>query len=143
MDPARLAATEIGPGTLAVPTDVTDEAQCVRLVEAAVERHGRIDGMVLPPGVARHVPLAEMALREGQDMPAVHLTGAFVCPREAAPAVTGGGSVVCLASSAAAGLGPLHQAHGRERLTVVAAQAERMPGGVEEHAYVLLRLDRR
>ncbi|PZG14601.1 SDR family NAD(P)-dependent oxidoreductase [Nonomuraea aridisoli] len=112
-DPERLAAVaaEIGPGALAVPADVTDEAQCVRLVEAAVERHGRIDGMVLSAGVARHVPLTEMTLREWQDMLAVHLTSAFLCLREAARAMTGGGSVVCIASSAAAGLGPLHQAH--------------------------------
>lgn len=116
-DPAGLeavAAQLAGAEVLRVPADVTDEAQCDGLVAAAEERFGRLDGAVLAAGVARHVPLLEMTRAEWDRMLAIHLTGAFLCLRAAATAMVRagrGGSVVYVASTAAAGLGPLHQAH--------------------------------
>ena len=95
----------------AVPTDVTDERQCEHLADAA-ERLGPLNGVVLAAGVAAHVPLLEMSRDAWDAMLAVHLTGAFLCLRAAARAMTAsGGSIVYVASSVTAGLGPLHQAH--------------------------------
>lgn len=118
LDPAGLeaAAQPIGAGARVhcVPVDVTDEGQCDDLVAAAEQRFGRVDGAVLAAGVARHVPLLDMTRTEWERMLAIHLTGAFLCLRAAAAAMVRagrGGSVVYVASTAAAGLGPLHQAH--------------------------------
>ncbi|HUI02248.1 MAG TPA: SDR family oxidoreductase [Acidimicrobiales bacterium] len=48
------------PGALAVPTDVTDPAQVRRLVEQALERHGRVDVVVNDAGQGLHVPVADL-----------------------------------------------------------------------------------
>jgi NAD(P)-dependent dehydrogenase (short-subunit alcohol dehydrogenase family) len=57
----RLAAlsTELD-GALHLRTDVTDPAQLRSLVEAAVQRHGRIDGLVNNAGASLHRPLEEV-----------------------------------------------------------------------------------
>lgn len=44
-------------GALAVRTDVTDRSDIRRLVDLALDRHGRIDGLVNNAGVALHQPL--------------------------------------------------------------------------------------
>jgi NADP-dependent 3-hydroxy acid dehydrogenase YdfG len=57
----RLTAlsAELG-GALAVPTDVTDPSSQAALVQAAVDRHGRVDGLVVNAGASFHVPLEEI-----------------------------------------------------------------------------------
>jgi NADP-dependent 3-hydroxy acid dehydrogenase YdfG len=50
---------ELG-GALAVPTDMTDLAQLHGLVNAALHRHERIDGLVNNAGASLHAPLAEV-----------------------------------------------------------------------------------
>lgn len=49
-------------GALEVPTDVTDASQLRALVDAAVARHGRIDGLVNNAGASFHGPLEEVDL---------------------------------------------------------------------------------
>jgi NAD(P)-dependent dehydrogenase (short-subunit alcohol dehydrogenase family) len=46
------AAKEAGPGTLAIPCDVTDEVGCRAAVEEAAAGLGGIDGLVYTPAVA-------------------------------------------------------------------------------------------
>ena len=57
----RLTAlsAELG-GALAVPTDVTDQDQQQALVRATVERHGRVDGLVVNAGASFHVRLEDI-----------------------------------------------------------------------------------
>jgi len=57
----RLTAlsAELG-GALAVPTDVTDQDQQKALVRATVERHGRVDGLVINAGASFHVRLEDI-----------------------------------------------------------------------------------
>src|SRR5712692_6341650 len=47
---------------LAVPTDVTDAAQCRRAVEATVERFGRLDVLICSAGVSMRSAFAESDL---------------------------------------------------------------------------------
>lgn len=54
---------ELG-GALAVRTDVTDRKEVAALVEAALDRHGRIDGLVNNAGVSLHRPLDQLDLDE-------------------------------------------------------------------------------
>jgi len=118
-DEAGLAATaaeieSMSAEACTVVTDVTEESQCARLATAACERFGRLDGAVLAAGIARQVPFLEMSREQWEQMLEVHLTGGFLCLRETARILVRqrqGGSLVYIASSVAAGLGPLRQAH--------------------------------
>ena len=56
-------AKDLG-GALAVRTDVTERADIGRLVDLALDRHGRIDGLVNNAGVALHQPLDTLDLDE-------------------------------------------------------------------------------
>jgi NADP-dependent 3-hydroxy acid dehydrogenase YdfG len=57
---------QLGPDveTVAVSTDVADAASCTRLVDAAVERFGRVDVMINNAGNAVAKPLAETSTEE-------------------------------------------------------------------------------
>jgi NAD(P)-dependent dehydrogenase (short-subunit alcohol dehydrogenase family) len=69
---------------LVVPTDVTDEASVRALLDATVDRYGRVDLLVNNAGAfgpARD--LDEISLQEWSDVVAVNLTGVFLCSREA------------------------------------------------------------
>ncbi len=60
VDRLKALEDEIAKGggkALAIPTDVTDAAQVQRLVDAAVERFGRIDVMLNNAGLMPHSPL--------------------------------------------------------------------------------------
>lgn len=108
----RLAAGGVVASAAAV--DVSDQDQCRELVATARDRFGGVDGAVLAAGVAEHVPLLQMSRAEWERMLAIHLTGAFFCLQAVAHALAdggGGGSIVYVGSSVAAGLGPLRQAH--------------------------------
>lgn len=51
------AASEAGPGSLAIECDVTDEASCRAAIDAAAARLGGIDGLVYTPAIG---PLARL-----------------------------------------------------------------------------------
>src|SRR3954471_11375916 len=59
VDEPALAATaaSIGPDVLTARVDVTDYAACESAVAAAVERHGRLDGVWANAGVAAIGPV--------------------------------------------------------------------------------------
>ncbi|MCD2193659.1 SDR family NAD(P)-dependent oxidoreductase [Actinomycetospora endophytica] len=54
-------SAELG-GAVAVPVDVTDPAAAQRVVTAALERHGRLDGLVNNAGVSLHGSLLDTDL---------------------------------------------------------------------------------
>jgi 3-hydroxybutyrate dehydrogenase len=105
-DAARLAARveSLGGGTRAqgVAVDVTDEASVKSAFAAVRARFGRVDILVNNAGQAESAPLAKTDLALWQRMLAVNLTGAFLCTREALPAMTarGAGRIVNVASTA-------------------------------------------
>jgi NAD(P)-dependent dehydrogenase (short-subunit alcohol dehydrogenase family) len=73
------------PGVLdPIPADVTDEAQVRTLVDAVVNRHGRLDLLFNNAGTgAQAHELDEVPLAQWQAVVDVNLTGAFLCTREA------------------------------------------------------------
>ena len=90
-----------GKRILAVPTDVTDDAQCNALMEAAVKKFGRIDAVVLVAAMDRAFGgLENTNPADWATCVAVNVMGAaFIC-RAAAKQMkkTGGGSLVLIGS---------------------------------------------
>lgn len=87
--PIEAAAAEvraIGPGAIAVPTDVSDSAQANALVQAAIERFGRIDVFINNAALVSDsvpTPIWDLSDEDWQAALDVNLSGAFYCARAA------------------------------------------------------------
>ena len=66
-----------------IPTDVTREADVVRLFETTMAEFGRLDVLVNNSGVFDGGPLEELSLETWRKVVDVNLTGPFLCSREA------------------------------------------------------------
>jgi NAD(P)-dependent dehydrogenase (short-subunit alcohol dehydrogenase family) len=73
----------LGRRALAVPTDVTREADVERLVGGVVEGLGGLHVMVNNSGVIHASPLAETGLEDWERVVATNLRGTFLCTRAA------------------------------------------------------------
>jgi NAD(P)-dependent dehydrogenase (short-subunit alcohol dehydrogenase family) len=88
-------------GTAAfVATDVSDEEQVRALVDAVIERWGRLDVLVNNAGLYAQADAVETSLETWHRVIAVNLTGAFICTKYAVPAMADGGVIVNVASEA-------------------------------------------
>jgi len=87
---------------LAVPTDVTDEAQVEHLVAQALDHYGRVTGLVNSAGVSPLSPITETSLAVWEHTLAVNTTGTFLCCRAVwTPMIeAGGGSILNISSGA-------------------------------------------
>jgi 3-oxoacyl-[acyl-carrier protein] reductase len=74
----------LGRRALALPCDVTDEAQVQATFAAVHEAWGRLDVLVANAGIQRPQPIVQMSVADWDSMMQVHLRGAFLCAREAA-----------------------------------------------------------
>ncbi len=88
---------QLGGSALAVPTDITDPAQCDRLARAAVDRFGRLDVVVhnaAAPDVGK--PFASVDLEAWRRLMDVNLFGALQVTASAIPFLrdAGAGSIV-------------------------------------------------
>ncbi|KAB7513042.1 SDR family NAD(P)-dependent oxidoreductase [Halosegnis rubeus] len=86
---------------LAVPTDVTDLDAVAGLVDATLDRFGRLDGVVVNAGTGEQpdVPLSELSLDQFEQVTDVNVKGAFYTVRAALPAIRErSGAVVFLGS---------------------------------------------
>jgi len=99
-DAGEALAVDLGAGAHFMSLDVTDEASWSAVAAAAVERFGRIDGLVNSAGIAQGMPLMEMTYADWRRVLAVNLDGTFLGMRACAPAMAqaGGGSIVNLSS---------------------------------------------
>jgi glucose 1-dehydrogenase len=69
--------------SIAVIADVSQEADCIRLIDEVVKHYGRIDVLVNNAGIQQEVPFEDTSIEVWQKIIAVDLTGPFVCSREA------------------------------------------------------------
>jgi NADP-dependent 3-hydroxy acid dehydrogenase YdfG len=82
---------ELG-GALAVPTDITDAAAIRHLVETALDRHGRIDGLVNNAGVSLHTPLDQLDLDEFARVLGLNVISVVAMTQAVLPAMRAQGS---------------------------------------------------
>ena len=96
------ACAALGAATLVVPTDVREQAQCRRLIDAAVERFGRIDALVNNAGRSAHALFEDVQdLGWYEDLMRVNLWGAVWCTHAALPYLRASrGRVVAVSSLA-------------------------------------------
>ena len=110
----RLAAEEVvdrvreaGGRAVAVPGDVSVEAETLALFEAVGAELGPLDGVVVNAGiVAPSLPLVEMSAERMRRVFDVNVLGAYLCAREGARRLSRsrggrGGSIVTISSVAA------------------------------------------
>lgn len=97
----RLSAAG-GPAVLAAPADVSDEAAVAAVVSRALDRFGRIDGLVNLVGAGRPGTVADLALADWWWVLDRTLTSVFLMCRAVIPVMeaAGGGAVVNVASVA-------------------------------------------
>jgi NAD(P)-dependent dehydrogenase (short-subunit alcohol dehydrogenase family) len=98
-----IAAATGRDSVLAVPGDVVDQATVRSMVATTVERFGKLTVLVNAAGIAGPigVPASQLDPRDFQTVLAANLIGAFLCCREAIPALVsaGDGRIINIAST--------------------------------------------
>ena len=103
LDETAAEVRQYGAPVHVVATDVTDEAQVLRLFESALRDCGRVDILINNSGAFDGGPLDELSLETWQKVLAVNLTGPFLCAREAMKIMKaqGGGRIINIGSISA------------------------------------------
>ena len=92
---------EAGGDALGVATDVGDPLAVERLMDAAVEAYGGVDGLVTAAGFGTVQPLLDQPLGEIDEMVRTDLLGTVYAIRSAAARMARGSQIVTVASSVA------------------------------------------
>ena len=113
-------AEALGDAAIFVQQDVTAEADWDRVVETALDRFGRIDGLVNNAAIWWTRPLMEEDIDDVRKMFEVNLIGTWLGIRKVVPAMqqAGGGSIVNLSSIAGTRGIPDHAAYGASKWAV-------------------------
>jgi NAD(P)-dependent dehydrogenase (short-subunit alcohol dehydrogenase family) len=124
-----------------VPTDVTQEEACRRLVTAAVETFGRLDALITCAGILRGdwTPVDVLEDSVFSTVIDVNLRGTFLCVRQAVPLLPQpGGVILCLASGAGVRGGSSSMAYAASKGGVhglaMALEAQLAPRGIRVNA---------
>jgi 3-oxoacyl-[acyl-carrier protein] reductase len=129
-----------GEHPVAVPCDVTDQAQVDHLFETAIDGHGRLDVVVNNAGLGGDTPLIEMTDEQWSAVLDVTLGGAFRCTRAALRHMIprGSGVVINIASVLGwrAQAGQTHYAAAKAAVMALTrcAAIEAAPAGVRVNA---------
>ncbi len=106
-DQGEATAAELGPSAIFLPCDISDRAQVVSLVDAAVKRFGRLDVMVNNAGINTGLGSERVTIEQFLDntwdrIMKVDLNGTFYCCRAAAAQMVKqqAGSIVNISSVA-------------------------------------------
>lgn len=92
----------LGTAAMAVPGDLTEESHRGRLIDAAIDRFGRIDGLVNNAGVARVQPALSESTTDFEDILRINLVAPFALARDTAKAMRSqqsGGAIVNISSA--------------------------------------------
>jgi 3-oxoacyl-[acyl-carrier protein] reductase len=125
---------------LAVPCDVTDQAQVDHLFETAIDGHGRLDVVVNNAGLGGDTPLVEMTDEQWSAVLDVTLGGTFRCTRAALQHMIPRGSGVVINNASVIGwraqAGQTHYAAAKAGVMALTrcAAIEAAPTGVRVNA---------
>ncbi len=102
-DGAESVAAALGDMAVAVGVDVSDSADVERMIQAAVERFGRLDILVNNAGYGIPGTVVTTEEDDWDALIAVNLKGVYLCCKHAIPvmAAQGGGAIVNTASNVA------------------------------------------
>lgn len=103
LEAAAAEMRALGAEVLAVPTDVTIEAEVIALFEKAIAHFGRLDILVNSSGAFDGGPLESLSLEAWNNVIGANLTGPFLCIREAFKIMkpAGGGRIINIGSISA------------------------------------------
>lgn len=87
--------------TVAIEADVTDEAGINELVQATIQRFGRIDTLINNAGINIRGPIGELSLDEFREVQRVNVEGLWIASRAVTPQMKqqGRGRIINLAST--------------------------------------------
>ena len=92
--------------------DITDEAAVQAMVEATLERFGRLDILINNAADRQQTPLTEISLAEWRHITGIIVDGAFLCARACLPSmIAGGGGTVINIGGVSAHTGAHDRAH--------------------------------
>ncbi len=99
------AIAAVGGTALAVAGDLTEEESARRLIDAAVDRFGRVDILVNNVGGSRNAKIWEMRAEDWDFVLRLNLRPTFLCTRAAVPHMMRQrhGRIVCMSSGAREG----------------------------------------
>jgi len=84
LETSAAAIREAAPGRcIAVPTDVTQEEQCIRLVQRTIQEFARVDILVNNAGGTRMGPLSKLPTKAWDASFNLNVRAAYFCTREA------------------------------------------------------------
>ncbi len=135
-DAATLAVAErqVGPGTLAIRSDIADLAALDEVYRRVREQCGRIDVLFVNAGIGGFVPASAVTPEFWDSVHSVNLRGCFFAAQKALPLMGNGGAIVFTGSigSQLAAPGNVTYAAAKAGLRAVARNfaAELLPQGI-------------
>jgi short-subunit dehydrogenase len=126
----------LGATVLVAPTDVSVQAQCLRLVATTIERFGRIDALINNAGKSAHANFEDVQdLGWYEELMRINLWGSVWCTHAALPhLIATKGSIVAVSSLAGLVGVPGRSAYGATKFAMTgffeALRAEMKPRGV-------------
>ena len=135
-DEGAATAERLGAACEYMHQDVSSEDEWQSVVDAVVDRHGRIDVLVNNAGIFRVVGLVETSMQLWEQMIGINQTGVFLGMRTVAPVMkaNGSGSIINISSIAGMRGAAVAHAYGATKWAVrgmtKSAAVELAPSGV-------------